>query len=65
VRAFVDAFERHYGDAPAIALVLHPHGMTASTVALVVALHALLEVRDALAGFSLNDDPKLGGPALE
>ena len=55
VRAFVDAVERHYGDASAIALVLQPHGLIARTVALVVPLGALIEIRDALAGFSLDE----------
>jgi hypothetical protein len=58
VRAFVEAFERHYGDEPAIALILQPRGAGARTVALVLPLSALLEIRDALAGFRLNDDPK-------
>jgi hypothetical protein len=65
VRGFVDAFERHYGDEPAIAYVLQQHGMIARTVELVVALAALIEIRGALAGFSLDDEPKLGGPAVE
>jgi hypothetical protein len=64
VRAFVDAFERHDGDAPAIALVLQPAGIAARTVALAVPLGALLEIRDALAGFSVNNDPKLEDPTL-
>ena len=56
VRAFVAAFQRHYGDEPAIALVLQPKGRGVGTVAILVPLGDLLEVRDILAGFRADDE---------